>query len=270
MWSILNQPDFALSCEMRNRLFQGECAVLKTSAFQKSESLKRALNALRGNLEEQLDCSWDNIRNIHLEKSRQSFWETRQLMHQTWLHPSWKKRWKDLFSCLLPPEEFFVLSRPSLRICIPGGENQECLKNAYTLHRDTWYGYPASTINIWIPLHEVDAHETFEIYPNYFDKPVHNSSSLFDWRSWKKTASMAHYPTAELPQDVEVLTVQGEADQLFIFSAQHLHRTTPHAHPQTRFSLDVRLIVKSDVLNQFGAPMKDNASPPIPLEMLDQ
>ena len=78
-----------------------------------------------------------------------------------------------------------------LRTVMPHERNNPKAAPTYYCHRDTWYAHSGSTINVWIPLHDVTKEETFVFYPYYFDKPVPNNSDIFDYNEWK--ANWAEY-----------------------------------------------------------------------------
>ncbi len=42
---------------------------------------------------------------------------------------------------------------------------------AYKAHRDTWYGSPASQINWWLPVFDLDVEQTLALYPSYWHNP---------------------------------------------------------------------------------------------------
>jgi hypothetical protein len=150
----------------------------------------------------------------------------------------------------------------SLRVVISGGHKNSKAAPAYVAHRDTWYGYSQSTINIWIPLWDVEEEETFVFYPEFFDKPVSNTSGCFDSETWKVPGqSEAHcYPEAlEVPEHAR-RGFRAKGGDVLIFSGSHLHQTCRQESGRTRFSIDFRILHLADHRQGKGAPNVDNHS----------
>ena len=144
----------------------------------------------------------------------------------------------------------------------------------FSTHRDTFYANPQSQINIWLALHDVGPQDSFRFYPQYFDEPVANDSHLFNYDNWKEDVGFgksqsnhaeskkALYPQAldeDALQDPAVFSLkEGEA---IVFAAAHLHGTSPHCCPGTRFSLDMRAVESEDLQpGGLQAPNRDNKS----------
>lgn len=157
-----------------------------------------------------------------------------------------------------------------LRIALHEGHLIPAARSAYFIHRDTWYANPQSQINIWMPLFDVKATQGFKFYPSYFDKPVKNSSSGFDYNDWventgfgsgRKSTPHAAYPTAL--QSIPERSAKGfecKAGDLVIFSASHLHGNCTNLSGLTRYSVDFRIVHQNDLDQNKGAPNVDNLS----------
>lgn len=143
----------------------------------------------------------------------------------------------------------------------------------YYGHRDTWYANPQSMLTWWIPLHDVNAKETFEFYPEYFDRPVANDSEIFDFDEWiadgearrigwqnTNTGHTANYPSLKETTVGDSVSVVANKADILIFSAQHLHKTLQNHTNQTRFSLDFRTVEIDDMNNGIEAKNVDNRS----------
>ncbi len=126
---------------------------------------------------------------------------------------------------------------------------------AFTAHRDTWYANPTSQLNLWMPLHEVQAEETFQIYPTVLSEPVVNDSAGFDYDEFVtrvgfqgRPAGAIVYPSATDPAQLEgiaqrrTIVIQGPAGSVFAFSAAHLHQPCAHHGLLARLSLDLRVV----------------------------
>jgi hypothetical protein len=141
-------------------------------------------------------------------------------------------------------------------------------KPAFAIHRDTWYANPEYQINWWIPLFDVNEEDTFSFYPDYFAKPVKNNSNEFDYDLWNKMGGFQSsqenkdrvFP--ELKENInynDAIKIPCSAGDLLLFSASHLHGTSPNVTNKTRFSLDFRTIDIKDIGKHF-APNVDNQS----------
>lgn len=162
-----------------------------------------------------------------------------------------------------------VVDRPRLRVILPKGHHLEAAAPVYYAHRDTWYANPRSQLNWWVPLHDVEPHQTFVFYPEAFDQSVSNDSHEFDYDRWRHQVGFA---TASAPKgavypraldSLSHLQRQGFAARkgdLLVFSAAQLHQTLAFDHGLPRLSLDFRTVYLPDHAAGLGAPDPDNAS----------
>ena len=119
----------------------------------------------------------------------------------------------------------------------------------YYTHRDTWYANPIEQVNFWMPLHDVQSTESFQLFPDYFQKALANSSSEFDYGyfsnhiGWQSTdiAPSHLYPRSLESPNCNSLSIEGPADALWIFSAQHLHQSCC-GQVLSRLSIDFRCL----------------------------
>ena len=164
-----------------------------------------------------------------------------------------------------------------LRVVSHRGHENPRAHSVYLAHRDTWYAHPQNLITWWIPLDNLDAHETFVFYPERFDRPVPNDSEAFDYASWveqdwklkigwqdRDSGLSAHYPgvpglAAAIDAGRELGFACRRGENL-LFSGAHYHRTLPQATGRTRYSLDLRLVHLGDHAEGLGAPNVDNQS----------
>lgn len=155
---------------------------------------------------------------------------------------------------------------PRLRSISSGAEVLPQAAPVYLLHRDTWYGCPDALLVAWVPLQDTPAHDMFAFYPQWFDRPVPNTSEVHDhdrWMAevgWHGSAPLDRYaaPTAPVREDAFVFDVP-EAS-ILLFSAAQLHQTRPiHTAPWTRYSVDFRILPTGAEI-QSAAPAVDNRS----------
>jgi hypothetical protein len=136
-------------------------------------------------------------------------------------------------------------------------------------HRDTWFSAPHQQLNWWLPVYEIESENSMAFHPEYFDKPVRNSSAGYDYEEWNKTgraqaAKQVKKETRKQPQpeeplqlepDVRVVTPPGGT---LIFSAAQLHSTVPNTTGRTRFSIDFRTVNLDDLIEGVAAPNVDS------------
>ncbi len=121
-------------------------------------------------------------------------------------------------------------------------------------HRDSWGSNLMTQLNWWAPVFPVEPGATMEIWPDFFDRAVPNSSA--DWDIDALRVSGGNYPLlpeADRPDQPgePVLIDPGE---LLCFSGAHLHASRPNRTGRTRISIDLRTV---DVTDGPGAPNVD-------------
>lgn len=168
-----------------------------------------------------------------------------------------------------PAENAFDVMR--LRGVTSGGHENASAARAYALHRDTWYANPQSQINWWFALQDTPEERTFSFYPDYFNMPVANSSTQFDYDVWMEKVgwqgargkhASVEYPYAVLPEDAKRMGFECRVGEIILFSAAHLHGTNPNNTGICRYSVDFRSVHLADHAAGLGAPNADNGSRP--------
>jgi hypothetical protein len=135
-------------------------------------------------------------------------------------------------------------------------------------HRDTWYAAPMCQINWWLPIYDFEAESSVAFHPNYWDTPVRNGSSEFnyyEWNTYGRKQAAQHIkqdtrkqPRAEEPLDLETQTrLVCQAGGAILFSSAHLHSTVPNTSGFTRYSIDFRTVHWDEIVTQTGAPNVD-------------
>ena len=135
-------------------------------------------------------------------------------------------------------------------------------------HRDTWGVNIYSQLNWWSPLFDLEENRTFQFFPDYWQKPIKNTTaewSLKKYLSAKKQASTETQPP--YPSAPECLTSPEkgnpaliEAGDWLIFSAAHLHGSIKNTSNKTRFNVEFRTVDKNHLWQKIEAPNVDNAA----------
>jgi hypothetical protein len=158
---------------------------------------------------------------------------------------------------------------PRLRTMAHGEYLNAGLALQFHPHRDTWFSAPQQQLNWWLPVYEIESENSMAFHPQYFDRPVRNSSSEYDYVEWNRTgrkqaAKQVKKETRKQPRseepleldpDVRVVTPPGGT---LVFSAAQLHSTVPNTTNRTRFSIDFRTVNLDDLLEGNGAPNVDS------------
>jgi Phytanoyl-CoA dioxygenase (PhyH) len=158
---------------------------------------------------------------------------------------------------------------PRLRTMAHGEYLKAGLAYQFHPHRDTWFSAPHQQLNWWLPVYEIESENSMAFHPQYFDRPVRNSSAGYDYEEWNKTgrqqaAKQVKKETRQQPQseepldlepDVRVVTPPGGT---LVFSAAQLHSTVPNTTSRTRFSIDFRTVNLIDLVEGVAAPNVDS------------
>ncbi|MCA9574210.1 MAG: hypothetical protein R3B40_04505 [Polyangiales bacterium] len=162
----------------------------------------------------------------------------------------------------------FLVDRIRLRGVAPGGHRALGTRDAYALHRDTWYANPRAQINLWVPLRAVGRLDGLSLFPDLLRWPLRNDSERFDHGVFQAQGgfqsgvprSPAAYPrllgVPPRPAWVPALPRAGR----LLFAGAQLHGPTPHDESETRFSVDLRFVALSDMRLRRGAPQVDDRS----------
>ena len=81
-----------------------------------------------------------------------------------------------------PEDTYFDL--PRLRVIPSEGFLTTGVSYNYKAHRDSWYAHPTALVNYWVPVFDATGDNVMSMYVGYFDKPVKNGSSGFDYDTW--------------------------------------------------------------------------------------
>ena len=83
---------------------------------------------------------------------------------------------------------------PRMRTAFPGDYLKSGIAYAFHPHRDTWYSAPFCQINWWMPIYDLNSENCMALHPQYFDRPIRNGSSQYDYQRWNQESrySAAH------------------------------------------------------------------------------
>lgn len=161
---------------------------------------------------------------------------------------------------------------PRLRTACSGDYLTTGMAYAFKPHRDTWYSPPMCQLNWWLPVFPIDSSNAMAFHPEYWDRPIQNSSAKFNYQDWNHTGRQqaglqstkvdtrfqsAALEPLQLEHDLRLICPPGG---VIVFSAAHLHSTVPNTSDATRFSIDFRTVDARDILAQRGAPNVDSQS----------
>jgi hypothetical protein len=141
---------------------------------------------------------------------------------------------------------------------------------AFHMHRDTWYSAPFSQLNWWIPIYEIEPENAMAFHPRYWNQPVRNGSSSYNYDEWNRTGRKTaaqhvktdtrKQPRPEEPVDPDPqIRVILPVGSILVFSAAQMHSTVPNTSGRTRFSIDFRTVNIDDIVAHRGAPNLDSA-----------
>ncbi|MFT6178621.1 MAG: hypothetical protein ACJAQT_000532 [Akkermansiaceae bacterium] len=216
-----------------------------------------------------------DIRKAHLEMSDSVFFEKMgELRRIFYLEARYHDQLRDLLASHDFDPDRCAFDPLRIRVILPGGHHNPKAAPVYYAHRDTWYAHPQSLIVGWIPLHDLAEEETFEFYPDYFNKPVPNDSEIFNYAEWikdgpalkigwqnKDSGLTADYPRSLL--ETPPTRAHGFAirkGQTLLFSGSQFHQTREQDLGTIRYSLDFRVVDLDDIAGNRGAPNVDNRS----------
>jgi hypothetical protein len=185
-------------------------------------------------------------------------------------HPDSKKYLKDLLEeCGCDPEKTYY-EVPKLRSSTSDGYLTTGIAYAWHPHRDTWTAALPCQINWWVPVYELRSDNAMTFFPQYWNEPIKNSSSGYNYYLWNKQHRGAHVTQyikedpRPLPRPTEPLGATPEirvicpVGGIILFSGAHLHASVPNTSGRTRFSFDFRTVHLDDVAAKRGAPNIDS------------
>jgi hypothetical protein len=157
--------------------------------------------------------------------------------------------------------------RPHLRVSPHGDEHEDRRTAKLGFHRDTWSSNFYSQTNWWAPIYPITAGRTIVFYPEYWQKPLKNTSA--DWDLEEIRTGESGVPVVPEPAEpvgvASELRVVVEPGGLLCFSGAHLHASVPNAMGVARFSVEVRTADAEDEASGRGASNLDGEAPRVAL-----
>jgi hypothetical protein len=159
---------------------------------------------------------------------------------------------------------------PRLRMVTSDGYLTSGVGYAHHPHRDTWYSAPMAQLNWWLPIYDIETEQSMAFHPYYFDKPIKNGSSEFNYYEWnaigrKGAAQHVKSDTRKQPKPEEPLEhlepqlrIVPPAGGIVLFSPAHLHSTVPNTSGKARYSIDFRTVNLLDLKEGRSAPNVDS------------
>jgi Phytanoyl-CoA dioxygenase (PhyH) len=162
----------------------------------------------------------------------------------------------------------------SLRVVPPIEPGAERQIGRLGFHRDTWGSNVPQQTNWWTPLSPLTAERTIAFYPEYWSRPIANTSADWDLdeiralrRSGERDEDIPIVPEPTEPVDMSSeLRMVIEPGDLLCFSGAHLHASVPNESQRSRVSVELRTVNLDDLTQQRGAPDLDGQAPRVPLE----
>jgi hypothetical protein len=184
-------------------------------------------------------------------------------------HPECKQMVPGLlaaFGCDLDQTYFDV---PRIRTATSNDYLTTGIAYAFHPHRDTWYSAPMCQINWWMPVYSITHDNCMAFHPRYWDTPVRNSSSIYNYQEWNKhnrfnAAQQVGKDERPQPKALEPVEVKPDlrlvppVGGVIVFSGAQLHSSVPNSSGRTRFSIDFRTVHLHDVTERSGAPNTDS------------
>lgn len=184
-------------------------------------------------------------------------------------HPESKALMREIFAemdCNLEKTYFDV---PKMRSSTSDNYLTTGIAYAWHPHRDTWYSAPLCQINWWIPIFDIESTNAMAFHPQYWNRPVKNSSKGYNYYKWNLQHRGDHVgkflkeDPRPLPKPAEPLELNPQvrlivpAGGLILFSGAQMHSSVPNTSGKTRFSIDFRVVNLDDVALRVGAPHSD-------------
>jgi hypothetical protein len=165
-----------------------------------------------------------------------------------------------------PTKTYFDL--PKLRVVPPSDYLSAGLGYNYTPHRDTWYSAPQSQNNWWTPIAGNSAATGMQFHPDFWERPVPNTSADFDAYEWNRSSRRdaavyinddpRPHPRLAAGQPGSELRIVGEPGSLLSFSGAQLHSTVRNQTTTARLSIDFRTVHVDDLIAHAGPDNVDS------------
>ena len=185
-------------------------------------------------------------------------------------HPKSKEHLKAIFEEMGCDSGKTYFEVPKMRSSTSDNFLTAGIAYAWHPHRDTWYSAPPCQINWWMPVFELESENAMAFHPRYWDQPVPNTSSGYNYYRWNKlhrTNVTQHLKSdpRPLPRATEELELNPQirlicpVGGIILFSGAQMHSSVPNTSGSTRFSIDFRSVHLDDLVARNGALNIDSA-----------
>jgi hypothetical protein len=186
-------------------------------------------------------------------------------------HPESKRHLRNIledFGCDTEKTYFDV---PRMRTSTSDNYLTTGIAYAWHPHRDTWFSAPSCQINWWLPIYDIESDNAMAFHPQYWSRPVRNSSSGYNYYTWNKLhrgdsiAKLVKADPRPLPRATEEMELEPQVrlicpvGGIILFSAAQMHSSVPNTSGVTRFSIDFRTVHLDDATEKRGAPNLDSS-----------
>jgi hypothetical protein len=170
---------------------------------------------------------------------------------------------RDLVIAMGSDPEITYFDLPRLRVVPSDAYLTSGVSYAYKAHRDTWYAHPAVLVNYWVPVYDCVGDNVMSMWTGYWNRPVRNSSSGFDYDRWvseQRFKASSNIASEDRPHPLPLepidplceIRIAGNAGDIMLFSTCQLHSTAPNVSGVTRFSYDLRTLDINDLIEGRG------------------
>jgi hypothetical protein len=186
-------------------------------------------------------------------------------------HPESKRHLRNMLEDLGCDLEKTYFDVPRMRSSTSDNYLTTGIALAWHPHRDTWYSAPPCQINWWLPIYEIESDNAMAFHPQYWTKPVKNSSADYNYYTWNKlyrgesVTKLIKEDPRPLPRATEAMELEPQirlicpVGGVILFSGAQMHSSVPNTSGMTRFSIDFRTIHVNDAEAKQGAPNIDSA-----------
>lgn len=184
-------------------------------------------------------------------------------------HPESKRHLRSLLADMGCDLEKTYFDVPKMRSSTSDNYLTTGIAYAWHPHRDTWYSAPMFQVNWWIPIFDIQADNAMAFHPQYWNRPVRNTSKGYNYYVWNQQHRGGHVSQylkedpRPLPRASETLELDPQlrlivpAGGIILFSGAQMHSSVPNTSGKTRFSIDFRIVHVEDALLNRGAPRVD-------------
>ena len=238
----------------KNSLFNG--TIFK---FSNSKNALKIISAIKKEVSS--DYS-NNLESLHLEKNAELI--AKELI----IKLKNQDKFLDLFEHFLREINFEIdeCYRDKFVVRIAPAEFKKATYEASRIgiHRDTWGTNIFEQINWWAPINHLNKTNTLIFYPEYFNKPIKNTTSSWDLNTYLKKRKLGEFDYPSAPQllenlnhETKELRVDIKPGEVLCFSGSHLHSSSKEHSMISRFSYEIRTVSNSDIIDKRHAPNVD-------------